>query len=200
MGDRLSLHRPHARLARRAPAAFRDGLGALADRFRQGRDLWRLFMGFVLIAALILRAPGADGDPRAAACWLIGPLGGALALSAGRDDHRQRRRHAAVLRPAAARLSRSARLARGARRRPRPGAGLSRRSCRRRRRRALPGDGRRRRARLWRRRSRLRRLARSRAASGRSCRPGGSMRSGSCSAASSPARSAGISTRRSSMS
>ncbi len=87
-----------------------DWLSGRPPRFETAWEHWRtgfvkgaiygaLFMGFILIAALILRAPGADAILERAAL-LLRPARRRAPLSAGRDDPRQRRRHAAVLRPA----------------------------------------------------------------------------------------------------
>ena len=196
VGDRLSLHRHYPRLARRPPAALRDGLGALANRLRQGRDLRRAVHGLhPRRRSRPARARRGD-DPRSRRASHRSRRRRAR-LSARPDDHRQRRRDGAVLRPAQGRLSRSARACARHRRRPRPCAGLSRRPRRLRRRRAVSGDGRGRGALLRRRRSRLSTPGASSRASGGSCKAGAFMRWGSCSARSSPARSDGISTRRS---
>ena len=199
VGDRLSSDRRCARLARRSPAALRGGLGTLADRLHQGRDLRRAVHG-----ADPHRGPdlararrGRFFRPRRAHDR---PACRRAPLPARADDRRQRRRNAAVLRPAESGLSRSARARARACRRARPRARLSRRSRCLRRRRALSRDGRDRRALLWRRRPRLRRVERDPRASGKSCKAGASMRLAFCSAAWSPARSAGISTRPSSTS
>ena len=107
MGDRLLL-----------TGVVLDWLAGRPPRFETAWDHWRtgfvkgaiygaLFMGF------FFRRPDPAhprrGDDSRRRRVVIGPLLGAL-LSARPDDRRQRRRHAAVLRPARARLSRSARL------------------------------------------------------------------------------------------
>ena len=154
MGDRLPSDRHRPRLARRPPAALRGGLGALANRLRQGRDIRRAVHGLhSRRGSHPARARrGDDPRPRRAADRSHRRR---VRLSARPDDHGQRRRDGAVLRPAEARLPRSARAGARGRRRSRPGARLSRRPCRLRRRRALSGDGRCRGALLRRRRSHL---------------------------------------------
>ena len=147
-----------------------DWLGGRPPRFETAWEHWRtgfvkgaiygaLFMGFILVAALVLRAPGAATILDRAAL-LIGPVGGALAFPLAQTIIGSADGTRAVLRPAEARLPRSARAGARGRRRPRPRARLSRRPRRLRWRRALPGDGGGRGALLRRRRSGFRRLER----------------------------------------
>ena len=87
-----------------------DWLAGRPPRFETAWEHWRtgfvkgaiygaLFMGLILIAALILSAPGAASllDERRASCR---PPSRRAPLSARANDRRQRRRNAALLRPA----------------------------------------------------------------------------------------------------
>ena len=124
LGNRLSYDRHLPRLARRPPAALRRlGWNHWRTGFVKGAIYGALFMGFILIAALVLRAPGAGAIARALRA-ASRPVRRRTALSARPDDHRQRRRDAAFLRPSQSRLSRPARARARRRRRPRPRAGL----------------------------------------------------------------------------
>ena len=199
MGDRLSSDGRCSRLARRPSAALRGGLGTLADWLHQGRDLRRAVHGpYPHRGPDPERARRGGGSRRRRAA--AGSAYWRAPFSARANDRGQRRWDGAFLRPAERRLSRSARTRARACRRARPRARLSRQSGGLRRRRALSRDGCDRRARLRRRRLRLRRGERDPRRAARSCKAGGCMRSAFCSAPWSLARSAGISTRPSSMS
>ena len=83
MGDRLSDDGDHARLARRPSAALRRRLEPLAHRASsKGAIYGALFIGFILIAAFVLRVPGAETVLRRGAL-LSGPLVGALLFPLG---------------------------------------------------------------------------------------------------------------------
>ncbi len=190
-------HRPRARRAHGEAAEFRLGPRPLAPRLREGRDLRRH------VHARRARRRGAAARSRL--CGLrqeLRPSRGAgrrrARLSLRANPHRQRRRHAAVLRAPVRGLSRPARHGARRRRRLRRRLGLCGRPRSRESEPALLLDVRRRRLRLRGHRYPLRCGARRRRASGARSRPGASMRSASRSAALSRAPSAGISTRRSS--
>ena len=82
VGDRLPPDRRCSRLARRPAAALRGGLGALADRLHQGRDLRRAVHG-----PYSHRRPDPERARRGVildgAALLIGPLLGALLFPLG---------------------------------------------------------------------------------------------------------------------
>ncbi len=94
-----------------------DWLGGRPPRFDALWGHWRtglikgaiygaLFMGFVLITAFVLRLPGAEATlSRFRAC--LRPAAGRAALSARRNRRRERRWHAAFLRPSRRGLSQS---------------------------------------------------------------------------------------------
>ena len=105
------------------PASIRGGLEPLAHRLHQGRHLWQPLHG------LHSDCRGHSADPRSG--WRIErPRArrrrrhGRGSLPAGRDDPRQRRWHAAVLRTAESSVSRPARAGAGRGRGPRPGPRL----------------------------------------------------------------------------
>ena len=192
VGDRLPDDRRRARLAGGAAAALGRGLGPLAHRRGEGRDLrgpvHRLHPDRRLRPAHPRRA---GVSQRLCARRRPGARGGAL--SARHDGHGQRRRNAAVLRPAAgaptairARPCAASSSDWGSRSptrpiSPPPTAGRAFSSWRRSARFATPAS------------TSASTPTRWRPASGPSCRAGASMRSGRPWAPSSPARSAGIS-------
>ena len=170
-----------------------DWLAGRPPRFEVVWEHWRtgfikgavygaLFMGLILIAALILRVPGAPAFFDRGAL-IIGPLFGALLFPLGQTIVGSADGTPPVLRAAESGLSRSARTRARARRRARPRTRLSRRSRRLRWRHALSRDGRDRRSLLRRRRPCLRRGKRDPRRTDESCKVGGSIRLAFCSAA-----------------
>ena len=109
MGDRLSDDRHPLDWLGGRPPRFDALWGHWRTGFDQGRDLWRAVHG----PHPDCRADSAPARRRSASlsgfALIAGPLLGAFLFPLAATRGRQRRRHAAVLRPAAARLSRSAR-------------------------------------------------------------------------------------------
>ena len=180
-----------------------DWLGGRPPRFETVWEHWRtgfvkgaiygaLFMAFILVAALVLRAPGAATILDRAAL-LIGPVGGALAFPLAQTIMGS----ADGTAPFFGRLKRAYRDPRGPARGVVAGLGLALAY-----RAGLAGYDGGSASWRWPRSERSATAASisfstpgaSSGASGGSCKAGASMRSASCSAASSPARSDGIST------
>ena len=181
------------------PPTFVGAYGHWRTGLVKGAIYGGVFMFLVLVVALPLREPVFIAFVKSNALALA-PLAGALIFPLIADAGRQRRRHAAVLRPSAQELPRQARLCARARRRERrrlgsrlrPQRGVGRRSVRR--------AVRRRRARLCRRRHCFRRRAHRLGRAAQAADLAALRARRADRRAASPARSAGISTPRRSMS
>ena len=158
-----------------------------------------VFMFLLLALAAPLREPAFVAFVKANAL-LLAPLAGALAYPLIQTIVGSADGTPPFFGRVRQELSRPARLCARDRRRHRRRLGVDLGPQRRQRGGAVPGDVRRRRARLWRRRSRLRRGAHRLGRAARVADMAALRAWAFCSAASSPARSAGISTRRKSMS